>query len=128
LKSVNEKKNMKIPDCNRCQFYAHQLYIVCALHPNGVEQYSCLDFRPLTDVEEESLWAPDDYSYYNGELIPNIPPLTRQQQEDILNHHPLFTGFCPNCGQHYEKHPVPSIWDCTNCGWSDEWGKDRKGR
>lgn len=102
---------MKIPDCNRCRFYTHQIYFVCTVHPNGVEHDSCLDFRPLTDVEEESLWAPDGYSYYNGELIPNVPPLTRQQQEDILNHHPLFTGFCPSCGVFYESYPVTAIWD-----------------
>ena len=27
----------KIPDCDRCLLYTHQIYFVCAVHPEGVE-------------------------------------------------------------------------------------------
>ena len=42
----------KIADCDRCQFYGHNLYLVCAVHPQGVVtelgrsvERTCLDFR-----------------------------------------------------------------------------------
>jgi hypothetical protein len=35
----------KLPECDRCQFYARSSYAVCAIHPYGVEEENCLDFR-----------------------------------------------------------------------------------
>ncbi|MDZ4872084.1 MAG: hypothetical protein CLLPBCKN_001472 [Chroococcidiopsis cubana SAG 39.79] len=36
----------KLPECDRCKFHSHDYHIVCAIHPAGVEEDSCLDFRP----------------------------------------------------------------------------------
>jgi hypothetical protein len=63
---------MKIPDCDRCYYYSHLPYFVCAVHPDGAKEEMCLDFRSETTLEEE-IWSPDGYTYYNGELIPNVP-------------------------------------------------------
>jgi hypothetical protein len=54
---------------NHCLLYSHNLHLVCAVHPYGVDDDSCLDFRldPATELEE--LWEPDGANYYNGELI-----------------------------------------------------------
>ena len=74
---------MKIPACDRCQFYTHNPFLlVCAVHPSGVDTSSCPDFKEdpkkTEDIEQ---WAPQGYCYYAGELIPNRPPrLTREQQ------------------------------------------------
>jgi hypothetical protein len=38
----------ELPECPRCQFYANNIYLVCALHPNGIlgENNTCSDFSP----------------------------------------------------------------------------------
>jgi len=46
----------------------HNPHLVCAIHPEGVETDSCLDFRQDPKIEEE-LWEPEGVSYCNGELI-----------------------------------------------------------
>lgn len=35
----------KIPDCDRCYFRAYNQPIVCAVHPAGPDDDSCLDFK-----------------------------------------------------------------------------------
>ncbi len=123
----------KIPECDRCLFKAHSPHTVCAVHPFGVKDNSCLDFREDPNLEAEELWEPEgaryidsdlvlERSYYNGEEIP--PPqqrLTIEEQWEILNTHPLFTGHCPSCGYQFPPH-VPELihFDCPACGWIDE--------
>jgi hypothetical protein len=44
--------------CDRCDFFAHSPYLVCALHPAGPEEQPCRDF------ESAELWQterPEDY-------------------------------------------------------------------
>ncbi|MDV3002567.1 MAG: hypothetical protein N5P05_004222 (plasmid) [Chroococcopsis gigantea SAG 12.99] len=110
---------MKIPDCNRCQFYSHQLYFVCAIHPDGVEDDSCLDFRPDQNLQEEESWAPDGYFWYGGELIPErLSRKTREEQLQILDTHPFFTGVCPQCAEVFSTSPTHGVkWQCDRCGW-----------
>lgn len=115
---------MKILDCNRCLFYSHQLYFVCAIHPSGVDENRCLDFRPNPDIpqEDEELWTPEGYSWYGGDLIENRPSrYTSQEQLEILDSHPFFTGICPQCSHKFESSPPPHApWHCPQCDWMDD--------
>ena len=69
----------KIPDCGfasasakqRCILYTHNTHLVCAVHPEGVDTDSCLDFRPDPNAEIEEQWSPEGYSWYSDELIAN---------------------------------------------------------
>ncbi|WP_375515820.1 hypothetical protein [uncultured Nostoc sp.] len=67
---------MKIPDCfgvarlrHRCLLYSHDPHLVCAVHPAGPQENSCLDFREDPDIEPAELREPEGASYYNGELM-----------------------------------------------------------
>ena len=115
---------MKIPDCDRCLLYAHNPHIVCSLHPDGVETDNCLDFRLDPNIREEEKWSPEGYSWYGDELITNRPSgYTSEEQLEILDTHPFFTGVCPNCGHRFDKNNSPAVhWDCPNpeCGWIDD--------
>lgn len=115
---------MKIPECDRCYFFSHQLYFVCSVHPEGVESDHCLDFRPDPDVVEKSeeLWAPKGYSWYGDDLIENRPSrYTSQEQLEILDSHPFFTGTCPQCGHKFESSPLPhALWHCPRCDWMED--------
>lgn len=120
--ALYQKKMSKIPECDRCLLYAHNPHLICAVHPMGVSGDLCLDFRLNPNAEPEELWEPKGASYYNGELI--LQPrrrLTPEQQLELLDSHPLFTGTCPRCGQAFEKvNPPPVHWDCSECGWIDD--------
>jgi hypothetical protein len=113
----------KIPDCDHCQFYAHDPHLICAVHPTGVEG-KCLDFRqdPSSQVREEKQWSPEGYYWWDGELLPNRPvTLTSGEQLTILDSHPIFTGVCPKCGHEFDRSDLPVIhWDCPACGWVDD--------
>ncbi len=114
---------MKIPDCDRCLFYSHSEYLVCQVHPCGVHGDRCLDFRPAPNAEEEEeQWAPEGYTWYGGELIPNKPSrYTKQEQLGILDNHPFFTGVCPACGYKFDRDNPPLVhYDCPACGWMDD--------
>ena len=113
----------KIPDCDRCQFYAHNPHLVCAVHPVGVEG-TCLDFtqNPNSLADENEQWSPEGYYWWEGELLPiRSPTLTPDEQLQILDSHPIFTGFCPKCGHEFDRDNLPLIhWDCPACGWIDD--------
>jgi hypothetical protein len=114
----------KIPDCDRCLLYTHQIYFVCAVHPEGVDTEKCPDFRPDPETAIESdreLWSPVGYSWYGDELIPNrLCRYTREEQEKILDNHPFFTGICPDCKHIFITSPAfASPWQCPECGWRE---------
>lgn len=48
----------KIPDCDRCQLYARTPYLICAVHPTGVESAPCPDFHLDPAAAPEELWQP----------------------------------------------------------------------
>ncbi|MBD2418242.1 hypothetical protein H6G54_11110 [Anabaena cylindrica FACHB-243] len=121
----------KILECDRCLLYAHNPYIICAVHPSGVTGDSCIDFREDSNVEE--LWQLVgaryinndelvlDRSFYNGVEIIQPSILIPEQQIEILENHPLFTGFCPQCGAEFDRDYVSRVhWDCSECGWKDD--------
>jgi predicted RNA-binding Zn-ribbon protein involved in translation (DUF1610 family) len=119
----------KLPDCvgvarrrHRCLLYSHNPHLVCAVHPDGPASDSCLDFRLDPNTEVEELWQPEGASYYNGELI--LQPqqqLTQQQQLELLDTHPMFTGKCPQCGYEFDRDYTARVhWDCPECGWMDD--------
>lgn len=35
----------KLPECDRCLFYTSDPHLLCAVHPGGVSEEPCLDFR-----------------------------------------------------------------------------------
>jgi hypothetical protein len=46
--------------------------------------------------------------------------LTRAEQLQVIQTHPLFTGECPECGAKVSAAELPPIdWDCLRCGWID---------
>ena len=114
----------KVPECDLCLFYSKNAHIICAVHPFGVDGNYCLDFRrdPKIEVEDEELWSPEGYSYYAGQLIKNpTRRLTPQQQLNIIDTHPFFTGRCPECGYEFPKDNPPAVhWDCPACGFIDD--------
>ena len=70
---------------------------------------------------KEEQWEPEGATYYNGELI--LQPKqqrTREEQVWLLDHHPLFSGICPQCGALFERDYQARVhWDC-DCGWMDD--------
>lgn len=132
----------KIKNCDRCLFYSHDYLIVCAVHPGGPANDTCLDFRENPELEskqfvdflgigetyenpysnEQDQWQPEGASYYNGELILQPPQRwTREEQLELIEWHPLFTGFCPQCGAFFDRDYTARVhWDCAECGWMDD--------
>jgi len=100
----------KLPECDRCQFNAHSEYLVCAIHPSGIQGDRCPDF--LLDPEFTEMWSPIGFMFIDRQLFrkPIVynqnfePELTRSQQVQILETHPLFTGVCPECGTSYPQN------------------------
>ena len=121
---------MKLDCCDRCQLCAHSPYVVCADHPEGVEEDSCPDFRLATRAAANpddplawygDSWQPAGASYYGGELILDpVQRLSLEQRLELLDVHPLFTGRCPNCERPVARGMAGQIhWDC-DCGWVDD--------
>ena len=56
-----------------------------------------------------------------GELILQRPTgVDLEQQLELLDTHPLFTGQCPRCEMTYPQYETPPVnWDCSACGWMD---------
>ncbi len=87
----------------------------------GMEESETPFENPFDLDPDQEQWKPEGASYYNGELI--VQPQqrwTREEQLELLDWHPMFTGRCPTCElpfPRYEKTPVH--WDCP-CGWSDD--------
>ncbi|WP_225225970.1 hypothetical protein [Komarekiella delphini-convector] len=69
-------------------------------------------------------WEPEGASYYNRELI--VQPQqrwTREEQLELIDWHPMFTGKCPQCGYEFDRDWSARVhWDCPNseCGWMDD--------
>nr|WP_290222520.1 hypothetical protein [Trichocoleus desertorum] len=113
-------KHKKLPECDRCIFYAHTLFLVCTTHPEGVSSNSCLDFQ-RDPVAEAERWEPEGASYYNAELI--ITPQQRWsclEKLALFDTHPLFTGRCPQCETSIAPETLRVHWDCKYCGWTDD--------
>ncbi|MEP0858855.1 hypothetical protein [Trichocoleus sp. DQ-U1] len=112
----------KIPECDRCLLYSHDPHLVCAIHPGGIESDRCLDFRENPNAEPEELWQPEGATYYNGELI--LQPKQRwtpEEQLEMLDYHPMFTGRCPQCEMPFDMKKTPPVhWDCPHCRWVDD--------
>jgi hypothetical protein len=98
---INRGEMKKLPQCDRCKFNAHSSYLVCAVHPDGVDSVRCLDF--LLDPEYKELWSPIGFTFIDEQLyrkpvtyqVDFHPTLRRSQQWEILNSHPFFTGVSP---------------------------------
>lgn len=86
-------------------------------HPNNSESF----INPFKLEPDEELWEPEGATYYAGELI--LQPQkrwTRQEQLELLDTHPMFTGCCPECSYKFSTDNPPQVqWDCLNCTWKD---------
>ncbi|WP_036487167.1 hypothetical protein [Myxosarcina sp. GI1] len=112
-------RSVAMPKAYRCLLYAHNSYLIFAVHPKGVTTKTCMDFRPDPKAEIQEQWSPEGYSWYNNELIPNRPSsYTQAEQLEILDTHPVFTGVCPQCKYRFTERLVH--YDCPNCGWVDD--------
>jgi hypothetical protein len=101
----------KIRDCDRCLYNARDYHLVCAPHPSGPPGNTCPDFEvdrelagkhfiDFLELQRQSV-APN---YYNGQLI--VQPRqrwTRDEQMELIDTHPMFTGCCPACGAEFER-------------------------
>ncbi len=108
---------------------------------------TCLDFRPDPELEgkqfvdflgiggsdDQELREPQGARYvdselviervtYNGEEIIQPPQRwSREQQLELLDTHPMFTGKCPQCGYIFERDYSARVhYDCPDCGWIDD--------
>lgn len=119
----------KTQQCDRCLFCAHDPRIVCAIHPAGPRSHNCIDFRPDPELEGkrfvdflELQRQPEAPSYYDRQLI--VQPQqrwTREEQMELLDQHPLFTGRCPECGATIERDYLAKVhFDCVECGWMND--------
>lgn len=83
---------MLVDDCFRCRYYSWTHYLVCAVHPSGVDGDACPDFEsdPTADAvqyrdflglgedaepidnpwhpDPDENWAPPGTRYVDGEL------------------------------------------------------------
>lgn len=123
----------KIPECSKCRFYSGSIYFVCAVVPGGPDSLECHHFAPDPDIEPLELWEPlgaryiDDElvierMYYKGEEIRQPQQRgTGEEKLELLNTHPMFTGFCPQCGHMFQRDYTALVsWDCPECGWKDD--------
>ena len=112
----------KLPDCHRCQLYAHSEFLVCGVYPYGPIGDECPDYAPVTGAIAEQQWEPLGARYYNDELILDWPNyLTTEERLELLDTHPLFTGRCPNCEMPITETTPPRVhWDCEECSWKDD--------
>lgn len=119
----------KLYYCDRCQLCAHSPDLVCGLYPEGVEGDNCLDFRPsfkpVAGVDDPLAWysggewSPDEISYYAGDLIFNPGRMhspSVDEQNQLLDSHPLFTGRCPHCEMPIQQTDPPRV----HCDWVDD--------
>jgi hypothetical protein len=108
--------------CQHCQMFSSNPHLFCAIHPNGPAADGCLDYAPNARVLAEEQWEVTVPSYYLGQPVPGFGRvLTVEEQWEILNWHPLFTGVCPECGAVFDQANPPEVhWDCSGCGWKDD--------
>jgi predicted RNA-binding Zn-ribbon protein involved in translation (DUF1610 family) len=132
---MNEPPAIRFPpECSRCRFYFGNPYLFCAVMPDGLEGDFCPHFAPDPDAPQlDELWEPLGARYigdelvvervtYNGEEIAQpTRQLTREEQLQLLDTHPLFTGKCPECGYTFDRDYTCRIhYDCPECGWMDD--------
>ncbi|MEM8614789.1 MAG: hypothetical protein AAGF93_22465 [Cyanobacteria bacterium P01_H01_bin.105] len=109
----------KIPDCDRCRYYANSPYMVCGVNPCGVKGNSCPDFEATPNIAE--IREPIGGGYYAGDWIPQTSNPSIDQQLALLDWHPLFTGRCPNRERPIQQTQPPRVhWDCEQRGWLDD--------
>ncbi len=69
----------------------------------------------------EELWEPEGATYYAGKLA--LQPQqrwTRDEQLELLDTHPIFTGRCPACNRQFSQYDeFPVHWDYLS-GWIDD--------
>ena len=103
--------------CDRCQYFLHSPYLVCAVNPCGPIGGTCEDFSAIADPLKRQ---PIGGGYYAGDWIPQpFPTLTTAAQLALLDEHPQFTGRCPNCEMPIAE-AAQGQWQCDHCDWREE--------
>lgn len=119
---------MKISDCDSCQFYANNPHIVCAIHPSGIDDSYCIDYRPKPSQKLKEFWQPVGWQFTDdGDIlrrltypVGNNPRPNLEQSWEILRTHPMFTEHCPNCNYKFDMKNPPVHFDCPECEWIDD--------
>lgn len=109
----------KIPKCDRCQYFLHSPYLICAVNPHGPDGSTCEDFAAISEMDAAANKQPLGGGYYLGDWIPQpFPAVPGGEQLALLDWHPQFTGRCPNC-----EMPVTAAaagqWKCGHCDWQE---------
>lgn len=101
--------------------------------PDDPEGKECHHFAPDPDAKIEELWEPQgvryiddelviERTYYNGEEIIQPPQQwSREQQLELIDTHPMFTGKCPQCETEFDRDYTARVhWHCPECGWKND--------
>jgi hypothetical protein len=68
------------------------------LRTGGELDYSDPAFSNPFGVEpDEEVWQPEGASYYRKLILQPQQHWTREEQLELLDYHPMFTGSCPQC-------------------------------
>ncbi len=70
----------KLPDCDLCLNNAHSNFLVCAIHPVGIDSPACPDFEAEI-LESEELWCPDGYTFVDNQLVRLLVPTTSNNDD-----------------------------------------------
>ncbi|MBD2103759.1 hypothetical protein [Leptolyngbya sp. FACHB-261] len=118
---IKPRIQRRLPECALCLFNTGNPFLFCSVHPQGLTENTCLDFRPDPGLPVEPGSGKFEEEQDEGELMGCEDHWAQVQKLERLNSHPMFTGQCPDCG--YEFSPVmhPDVyWDCLECGWADQ--------
>jgi hypothetical protein len=110
-------------------------------HDTELKNRQFVDFLRIFETDEnpyidnDHQWEPEGARYVDGELLIERTfyngeeirqprqRWTTEQQLELLNWHPMFTGRCPCCSAEFDRNYTAQVhWDCPNteCGWLDD--------
>ncbi len=93
---------------DRCLFFAHDPYLICTLHPMGVDTDECIDFRPDPNAEIEEQWSLLGYTFYGDELVPLRPSLDIKVSNAVVSDrvNSVTCSGCQDTSYRWWRHPA----------------------
>lgn len=114
----------KIPECDRCLFCAHTYYLVCAVHPDGVDEY-CPDFTEDPEWESEVTTIQEELRELTDRRLLGTRLPTLAEIREIVEFLPILyaDGFTPirqsNPQFEYEPVVISFYMLCSGEHWID---------